>query len=351
MGKRQITRGLSFRDGIDMALLSDTPESALVVAMAAFRASDGSLDMAWGGILRHLGRQVSDVRARLLDALPLWYEQASDTATQQGLLHLCVVLAHDLSADILVAERREAIAAIEDSWMISTHPPVHLAHAELDAGRALSPTAIATFRRSAGHYTDAHLTRLAARLTEPPLNVGEQWADAAIADLSRLRPAWRRLLAHAASVKGAKPSAKWEKAVGEIIDDIGAAAVHPRILSWLTLVDRPRSLSLRGEYQHAAVDELLDPFNAHTLRGLVWLLALMGTDAETVRMLGSLVDLGLRVVPKYGPRSPRLANAAVHALSRIGDTDAAAELRRLAAHTSYTNARRQIDAALAPGKV
>ncbi|MEU2424124.1 hypothetical protein ABZ619_24395 [Streptomyces sp. NPDC007851] len=80
------------------------------------------------------------------------------------------------------------------------------------------------------------------------------------------------------------------------------------------------------------------------LRGLVMLLPLTGPDAETVSELGRLVDTCTYTAPQGGgPRSARVANAAVVALGSLGTPAAAAELRGLAGRTSYGNTRRVID--------
>ncbi|MFI8008193.1 hypothetical protein [Streptomyces sp. NPDC086010] len=101
------------------------------------------------------------------------------------------------------------------------------------------------------------------------MNVGEQWADAALADLLALGPAWRGLLAHAATARSTRPSAAWERRARERLDWIGASGVRERVLPWLAVVGQPRSLPRQQEDPTTGpVDELLDPCNANALNGV-----------------------------------------------------------------------------------
>lgn len=341
---------LGYRERVDIALWSGDPEHVLDVAEAAHRASRADFTMVWGEIAHYLARQPAAARTPLLRAVPGRYDRtAPGSGFRSGLLYLAVVLAHGLPDDLLVDERRAALATVEDVWHYPAHTRLHvLAEAELAAGRSLSPPLVAVFRRSAELHGMPDVVRLAARLEEPVLNVGEQWADAALADLPSPGHAWRGLLAHAATARSTKPSAAWEREGQGLLDGIGAAVVRERVLPWLALVGRPRSLPLRQEDHTAGpAGELLDPCNANALRGLTWLLSLAEPHEETVLALGALADACLRVVPRHGPRSPKVANAAVHALSRAGGPTALRELRRLAAGTSYKGTRKYIDAALA----
>ncbi|MFB7493406.1 hypothetical protein ACFC09_01660 [Streptomyces sp. NPDC056161] len=342
--------GLSYRERTDAALWSDVPETVLHVAVDAFRASSGDLLMVWGEMVQYLGRQPAEVRARLLATIPAVYEKVPvGSALQLGLLHLGVVLGEGLSADTMVAERIEAVAMMEDRWCVQHPALLHLARCELAAGRTLSPAVIATVRRTAQLIGDPGWAALAARLTDPVLNAGEQWADAALADVLVSGPAWYALLSHAATARAAKPTAKWRRTGCELITGVGEAAVRERVLSWLSPAGRGRSRPLveKATDVWVAVNEQFDPFNANALRGLIWLLSFLPPDEDTVLALGSLVDTCLDVVPGHGPRNAKVANAAVNALARLGDRTAVDELRRLAERTQYRNTLRLIDAALA----
>ncbi|MGW6706082.1 DUF4132 domain-containing protein [Streptomyces sp. NPDC054956] len=213
-------------------------------------------------------------------------------------------------------------------------------HGELAAGRAIPPAAVAALRRSALiSYNTSDLHAAVSQLTGPVLNVGEQWADEALAD-----GRWDALLAHAATATAARPTAKWEKTARALVEEnaAGPDALREAATGWLALVDRPRTIELTDIWY----DKQLDPYNANALRGLAWTLALLPAHPEIPRALGKLVETCLRKVPGLGPRNPKVANAGVVALSRAEGEAALAELARLAARVTFKGTLKVIDTAL-----
>ncbi|CAM5557202.1 hypothetical protein SAVIM338S_04569 [Streptomyces avidinii] len=213
-------------------------------------------------------------------------------------------------------------------------------HGQLAAGRAVPPAAVATLRRSAlMSYGGSGLDAAVGQLTGPALNIGEQWADEAMAD-----GRWDPLLAHAATATAARPSAKWEKTARALIEDTGAGpdALREAVVGWFARVDRPRTLVLEDTWCAGH----LDPHNANALRGLAWLLPLLPPHPGIPRALGKLVETCLRKVPGLGPRNPKVANAGVLALSRTEGEAALAELARLSARVTFKGTLKVIDTAL-----
>ncbi|MFD6530957.1 hypothetical protein [Streptomyces sp. NPDC060184] len=334
--------GPGYRDRVQAELRGGAPPRALDVAALAHEACAGDLRKVWGEVVRHLGRQPAAMRGLLLEALPERYARAAPgSGLRLGLLHLDAVLGRDLPGSALAAERQEAVAGVGDHWAVRDQTWLHLVHAELDAGRPLPPAAVASVRRTALLVDDPAWAALAARLTEPLLNVGENWSDAALADLAVLGAQWRGLVAHAATARTIRPTVKWERKADESLTILGEAGVREQILTWLSLVGRRRTLpySPGTAGRWTAVEGPPDPHNGNVLRGLVLLLSRMGPDERTVTALGTLVDLCLQQVPDGGPRDPKLANAAVSALGRLGDPAALAELGRLASRTPRGNTR------------
>lgn len=129
-------------------------------------------------------------------------------------------------------------------------------------------------------------------------------------------------------------------------------AARTRILSWLALAGRPRTRRLAepADGTGAAVNERLDPVNVNAARGLICLLSFTEADEDSAHALVRLVGVGLRTVPRHGPRSPKLAHAAVIALARQDDPASREELRRLATWVSHRTTRRVIDAAMVQGR-
>ncbi|MEV4758513.1 DUF4132 domain-containing protein [Micromonospora sp. NPDC049559] len=226
-----------------------------------------------------------------------------------------------------------------------------LAEVLLDAARPLPLEVVAMMRRTVAHGywgSPGALKPLLERLDVPALNPGEAWADRALADVASLDPAqarrWHELFRHAATATSARPAEKWAVTGRKLLDEL--AEPGDRLRSWLTLVGRPRTILLnRTRWEHD-VNEAFDQYNATPLRGLVWLTSFLPDHPETPRVLGALVETSLRKVAGIGPRNPKVANAAVYALSRIPAEEALAQIARLAARVTYKGTLKELNAAL-----
>jgi hypothetical protein len=229
-----------------------------------------------------------------------------------------------------------------------TRQLIHLAEGELADGRDLPGEFVAVLRRSqmVAWRRSSELDAFLRRITALALNPGEAWADRALADLAGLGPDWQRLLAHAATATAPRPPATWERTGRALIDALGADAVGERLLSWLSLVGRPRTRPLLVAYEGSHVNDTFDAFNATALRGLAWLLSFLPAHPDTARALGALAETALRKVPGHGPVNPKVANAAVTALARIDAEPALAELARLATRVTYKGTLKLLDKAL-----
>ncbi|HEX6684088.1 MAG TPA: DUF4132 domain-containing protein [Candidatus Limnocylindrales bacterium] len=216
------------------------------------------------------------------------------------------------------------------------------------AGRTIRAEVVAVIRRTAelDVWGGKLLRDQAQRLTEPPLNVGEQWADAVLEDLPKLDDAWRELIAHAGQATSAKPSGKWDKRAAELLAALGPQHVCETLVRWLGLVGRARSIPLQRRSYDPEVNELFDAFNANVLRGLLWILSLLPPAPESARTLGAIVETSLRKVAGHGPRSPKVANAAVFALSRMDGEAALAQIARLAARVTFKGTLNELNKAL-----
>ncbi|MDX2601225.1 DUF4132 domain-containing protein [Streptomyces caniscabiei] len=330
----------------------------------------------WGGGWTHLLDEVrglsEDHRASFVDAFVRRFhglEQGSDA--RAGALGLLGMIGADPSGELLADERRAELDRLGrrvNFWQSGTF--YALAEAELASGRSLPAPVVAVFRRSAmDSYCDPELVTLTKTFTEPLLNVGEAWADSAMTVAHAERETavaptnaehdttvsntertggghWHALLAHALTATASKPSPKWDDAARALVDALGAERVRGTVLSWLALVGRPRTLPLERQQHEPDVNQTFDAFNATALRGLVWLVSLLPPHPETTRALGALVESSLRKVAGVGPRSPKVANASVVALTRIDGDAALAELARLATRVTYKPTAKLVDTAL-----
>ncbi|MBM9503469.1 DUF4132 domain-containing protein [Actinacidiphila acididurans] len=328
------------------------------------RAADGQLDALavdllktaagiggnwsglWAGVLDELIGLPSETRTALAAALVAQYHSAAGPVARGNALVLIGVIARGLPGDGVSAQRLKLLDELggrHSVWYGEHHEP--LAEAELAAGCALAPAVVAVFRRSAlDTYRSGHFIALARKLTEPVLNVGEEWAEQALRD-SEDSPGWQALLRHVTTATAAKPSPKWEEQARALIDQLGADRVRVTVLPWLVLVGRRTFALDRPEYE-AGVDRAYDPYNANALRGLTWVLSLLPAHPDTTRALGALVETSLKKVAGLGPRAPKVANAGVTALSRMDGESALAELARLATRVTYKGTLKLLDTAL-----
>ncbi len=176
------------------------------------------------------------------------------------------------------------------------------------------------------------------------LNPGEAWSDRVLAELPRLHKSWPLLLQHALTATSARPTAEWRRKAQALIDEIGPETVLTAVVSWIGLVEQPRSVPLI--YNKNAHPGMLDPYNAVAVRGLVWLLAQVPEKVDSARVLGRLVEFCLRKIPGAGPRDIKVANAAVYTLSALEGEASLGELARLSARLTFKATLKLINGAL-----
>lgn len=315
--------------------------------LSVLDSSRGTWGGSWEQVLDLLRDLPAERRRPLLHALADRFGQAGDdTEDRCSHLALCGLVSEGLDDDPLAAERHRALTdlARRQTFWHSARFDV-LARAELAAGRPLPAPVVAVVRRAAlDAYRADDLPSLVRRLTDPVLNVGEAWAEQALRDATT--PDWQALLRHALTATASKPTAKWDKGARALLDTLGPDAVRERLLTWLALVGRPRTLPLERRAWEPDINNAYDPYNATALRGLAWLLSLLPPDPGTARALGALVETSLKKVAGLGPRNPKVANAGVVALARVDSEAALAELARLATRVTYKNTAKLLDTAL-----
>ncbi|MFJ4711047.1 DUF4132 domain-containing protein [Streptomyces sp. NPDC088785] len=267
-----------------------------------------------------------------------------------SVLRLLTAVGAGLPGDPLAAERSAELERFGLEHAVAYGSGVAAAaEAELAAGRTLSPPVVAHLRRCALEtYHQREMTAVARKLTDPVLNVGEPWAERALAHAAAAddTAAWRALLAHAATATSAKPTAAWDTAALAAVAPLGADAVRVAVLDWLPLAGRPRTFALTAARHGPDANLTFDAFNANALRGLTWILALLPAHPDSARALGALVETSLKKVPGLGPVNPKVANAGVNALARTDGAPALAELARLTARVTYKATRKLLEAAL-----
>ena len=285
---------------------------------------------------------VEDLMTRL-DALT-WHTPRLCLAMTE----LVALVSRSLPAGPLSRGREKYLREVEQSHTVPNATRLaRFAELEIASGRPLSPAVVATLRRTGMEsWQRTELTELLAALREPAFDPGEPWADRALAHLATAGPQWTALCLHAATASTAKPSATWQRTARQLLAGLDPAEVRAELSSWLALSGTPRPEPLSHSYGGPVDPNLWDPYNAEALRGLAWLLGLLPPGPDGVRALSALVETALRKLPGSGPRSPKVANAAVYALSQLPGQQALGQLARLAARVTFKGTLKQITAAL-----
>ncbi|MEU8210640.1 DUF4132 domain-containing protein [Micromonospora sp. NPDC049044] len=222
------------------------------------------------------------------------------------------------------------------------------------AGRS-HPAALATWRRTRIEFSFRDMGDEDAAMW-PTVNVGEKWADRAIADIEAMseerRSRWQALLSHCLlGADKARPTAAWQKSARALLDAVGVDEFTDRLDDWLPLVGLPRSLPLRmTTCCPGHIDDfpprLADRHNVGVLWGLLWMRAMCPPSEETLRSLGHIAERAARKVPGHGPSSPKLANVAVAVLVDTEHPAALAQLARLASRLTYKSTLRIVEKGL-----
>lgn len=183
-----------------------------------------------------------------------------------------------------------------------------------------------------------------------PMQNGEAWTDAALADIGKLKPnkiaAWNALLGHCLSASAGSPSKKWVAEAQRMAKEIGRAKVNTALLRWLPLVDKPRTQPLQQRwYNHDFDGHLILDHHATILKGLCWMAATEESD-EMARTLGALAISCYRKLPGVGARAVKVGNAAVYALGAMPGTAALGQLSRLRIKVKFGTAQAMIAKAL-----
>ncbi|MGQ4388616.1 hypothetical protein ACN6LB_007508 [Streptomyces sp. SAS_270] len=356
----------------DLAGRGDLQELSRAVMRAA--CNNGSMTGVGVENMEVLRGLPDDDRLELAGIWARWYAHVENEGTAEEfrrdvdylhteLLTVASGVASGLDGDLLAAERQERLFRLSDQYVIwSSHRIWELADAELAAGRTPDPAILAAFRRTnaaatlpgvrrthaAANGTEPGMRNLLAKFPGPVLNPGEPWADQALKEVTAGGEPWQRLLAHAAPVTATAPSAKWRQTALALLDAAGPEAVRRAVLEWFELACLDRTIPLVG-HPHLAFDvnARFDPYNAHVLRGLAWMLSFLPPQPDTVLALVGLVETSLDHRSGDAPRSPEVAEAGIVALARIGDRAARTELESLSRWVTHEGTLRRIDKALA----
>ena len=206
-------------------------------------------------------------------------------------------------------------------------------------------------------FFDKLRNKIAGLISEPappkasgPIEAGEAWGDAAIADLKNMSGSecnqWAALLSHCRDADSSSPTKKWLKAAVALVEEIGRNKFKIRVIHWFELVAKPRTVHLEPYSQYSPDPDLLfTTDNTTVLRGLVWCCS-DWKDTDISSALANLAEVCFKKVPKQGSRCPRVGNACLYSLSTTSSEDAAAQLSRLDSTVKQPTAKKRIGKSL-----
>ncbi len=183
------------------------------------------------------------------------------------------------------------------------------------------------------------------------LHTGEAWTDVMLVELGQLndnaREHWHALLEHCQTARSSKPSKKWLKEANRLLDPIGTQPfvnVLCQTLAAIGEAGKSQVLNYGGWTHYSDPTEIHDT-HVELLRGLVWTTSLVDNDA-LIAAVGDAAERCFKKIPNVGPRSPKIGNACLVALSSMATLTAVAQLGRLKARATHASTRKQIARAL-----
>ncbi len=158
---------------------------------------------------------------------------------------------------------------------------------------------------------------------------------------------WLALLLHCQQATASKPSQKWLKQAGALLEPIGSdpfVRMATGVLQQLGKPARtpPQRVSGLGDQTDVT---LIHDVHSDLLRGLIWCTSLVKDKSLTVAV-GAAADACFHKIPWIGARSPKIGNACLFALSQQTELHAVAELSRLKMRVKTASARKQLGQSL-----
>jgi hypothetical protein len=166
-------------------------------------------------------------------------------------------------------------------------------------------------------------------------------ADAAV------RGHWLALLLHCNSATASKPSQKWLKQAAALLEPVGHENFVRISVDVLAQVGKPartapRRMTGLGDQTDVT---LIHDVHGDLLRGLVWCTGLV-QDEKLTETVGAAANSCFQKLPWIGPRSPKIGNACLFALSQHTGLKAVAELSRLKTRVKHASTKKQLGKSL-----
>ena len=183
------------------------------------------------------------------------------------------------------------------------------------------------------------------------LNTGEAWTTALLESLNQLsdeaRSQWNSLLEHCRTAKSSKPTKKFlkesQKHLGAITRQNFIDVTTPA-LSSIGQAGECQRFNYCGRIEYGEPTQIHDT-HVDCLRGIVWTTSLID-DVELIGIVGDAAENCFQKIREFGPRSPKIGNACLIALSSLASEAAVAQLCRLQSRARHVSTRKQIAKAI-----
>ncbi len=182
-------------------------------------------------------------------------------------------------------------------------------------------------------------------------NTGEVWTaslrDGLASLTERQRRSWNAFLLHCRTATSSKPSKKWLENARGILEEVDNASFEKIVESVLKSIGKPRKSRFLGlgESPYATHPTQILDTHSDLLRGLIWCVPL-GGGSGMAATIGDVAEVCFKKIPGVGPRSTKIGNACMTALSHFTDLDSLGQLSRLKAKARYPSMKKQLEKVL-----
>ncbi len=148
------------------------------------------------------------------------------------------------------------------------------------------------------------------------------------------RKIWYQLIARAQKASGSKPTNKYLDETKVLFKELGADKFKKTVQEWfeflIQLKDKTenRSYTHNGQTHTYVTVEYIDPLNAETIKGFVWMCANFH-DLLTLHIIANLAERAYRKIPGKGPAASSVGNACLYTLYKSKGLDGIGQLSRL----------------------
>ncbi len=179
------------------------------------------------------------------------------------------------------------------------------------------------------------------------LDDNDPWVIRLFEDLAQLEDSIvlpvQKLVAHLGKANGSKPSTKWLKQADALAADLDGELIRACLTVWISAFEQPRAQENPNHYTRSPW--LVVEKNADMMKGMIWL-ASRYADDDLVRAISLAGLSGQKKIPGLGPRSAKVSNAAVWALSQIDRPLAIGQLAIMRSKITNKATQKVIDKAI-----